>query len=363
MEMNAIYKYLWLILFFANPQVGIAINDEWGPNGDLTYYGTENWGCKADDCYEYDGLSYQILNEDTKQARVINTFRQWGWAEGLISYDRVDIQSTFSKNGETYTVTTLGSSTLENVYGEVSLPPTITFIEGGNFNHGGYEKIVFPENLICLGSYCGLSNRKLSSTIFPPKLQYIQNNCFCNNPLLCNIIFNNGLISIGANSFKDNENIKEILLPSSLRELGEGCFENCIALEKIRIPRYLHFESMGQAPKGVFNGCPNIKIIESEVTFPTVWNDSFNEVDKSNCIVIVPDECSKFYESNAFWKEFKIVERSQYYTNRVENFEESTVEPNGMYSLSGIKINNNVLNRGEMYFEKVGDKIIKKILN
>jgi hypothetical protein len=149
------------------------------------------------------------------------------------------------------------------------------------------------------GSMSGIA---ISEALFPDFLTAIGRNVFCNDPNL-EIVSLGNLEVMGDSCFCDLPALREIVLPNSLVSMGEGSFADCIGLEKVMLSENAVFS------EGTFNGCPNIKEVSvfSEIpyTFP---ENCMTDVDKSQCVLYVPENCGDAYSAAPGWKDFgKIV--------------------------------------------------------
>ena len=318
--------------------------------------------------YTDGGIGYIISDEDLKEVYVYD-FTNNIFGCPMSDPNRTDIPAFVSHDGVEYTVVGIDSNSF-NSAAIVSLPKTITTIENRCFNsYGDFstpEQLIsftLPSELQSIGDN-SFNTIHLQNIKFNDKLKKIGNSCFNYSQYLTSIEFNKNLREIGNDCFKENSLIKEVYLPNSLYYIGENFFSDCEAIEKVRLPRWLPFGTYHYAvsPLSIFNNCPNIRVIEWDCMVPPEMPKSFNAVDKSKCTVIVPDGCKSVYEENNYWKDFIIVEKSQYQASVAELPVDENCE-DSYYTLNGFRIHSpENLEKGEIYL-KVTDKGTSKFIH
>lgn len=316
--------------------------------------------------WRVEGIDYKVIDEDAHKVSIINMLTlvhgNWGYC-----YE-IQVPATVVHDGIEYTLEGVEVNTF-NTAVSVELPDCIRFIERSNFYKfgdlwNGETVFRFPEQLERIYGHC-FNETKLSSIKLPPHLLSIDADSFNGNELLNTLEFGNCLKRIDENCFNSNDNVKEIYLPNSLERIGDNCFNDCQSLEKIRLPRYLPFWEGTPSMKtfvSIFNNCPNIKVIEWESRTPVAMPNSFNALDKSICTVIVPDGCKSAYEENDYWKEFIIVEKSDYEAG-VQIAADPEQSEEAYYTLTGFRIHSKEnLEKGMIYL-KVAPEGISKFMN
>lgn len=339
-------------------QSGIAKADCGCEQTELTRHGTEI----PSDRFHFGNGYYCIINQEMAEVVVIDDFMQyydptWWYGEGL------EVPEKVSFDGTDYTVVGVGRDTFTS--GPfVKLPNSVEFIEEDCLNSIHANEFDFPTSLKTIGNNCFNRWDHIQGFHLPAALREVDCSSFSYNKELTTVIFGNTLRRIGSKCFTDNPMLKEVYLPNSLYFIGDGCFSNCESLEKVKLPRYLPYEHLGEKlDLEMFNDCPNIRVIEWDSTTPAELPRSFKEVDRSKCVVVVSDGCKEIYEANDYWKEFNIVEKSEYDAGVGKNpFDQSPTTEERFYNLDGFSINSVVdLDPGTIYIRVSPDGVAKMI--
>ncbi len=129
--------------------------------------------------------------------------------------------------------------------------------------------------------------------------------------------------SIGSCAFLDCNGMTSINMPSSVTSIASSAFERCTGLTSLYIGsgvttiNYEAFKNCSNLTTltlpanvrtisdEVFAGCSSLKVINAErSTAPTISSSTFNGVDKSTCIVFVPEGSASSYANATNWKTF-----------------------------------------------------------
>ncbi len=106
----------------------------------------------------------------------------------------------------------------------------------------------------------------------------------------------------GGLCFSDCSNLISITLPLSIVSIGEQAFRDCSSLTSITIP-----ENVTNIGSRAFEDCTSLKEIycyAEEV--PTTDNNAFYGVNKSEVILVVPDDSYDAYKAHPVWGQFLI---------------------------------------------------------
>ena len=89
-------------------------------------------------------------------------------------------------------------------------------------------------------------------------------------------------------------------IPNSVTEIGDEAFEYCSGLTSVTIGN-----SVTKIGNYAFEGCSGLTSLYSFATVPpTCKDDVFWGIDKSTCILYVPEGCISAYQAADQWKDF-----------------------------------------------------------
>ncbi|MCD8266526.1 MAG: leucine-rich repeat domain-containing protein [Prevotellaceae bacterium] len=212
------------------------------------------------------------------------------------------------------------------------------------------------------------------------------------NVSITEVTISNNVTVIGDFAFEGCDKLRKIFIPGSVKEIGEGAFRECPALEclevdegsedfcsrdsvlyskdmseLLRVPAALPFEGGFEMPSSVttieshafyqcvnitkvtivrnvtvigklaFGGCTALKEIASVNPEPPVCEpDAFDDVDKDNCTLVVPEGAKEKYAAADVWKDFpNIVEDPSLGVSAAP----ATVNEASRYTLDGKQVN------------------------
>lgn len=124
--------------------------------------------------------------------------------------------------------------------------------------------------------------------------------------------------SIGSYSFR-NTKLTDITIPNSVTDIFENTFRECLNLASVDLPA-----SLTDIASDAFNDCHGLKQIISRATVPpTCGFDVFMNVDKENCMLIVPAVSMNDYKNANQWKDFHMIKdyETDIRVQRIENRE------------------------------------------
>lgn len=302
-------------------------------NGEINRYKTD---------FYYQHIGYQILSETDKTVAVTQNFDIDAGCpphtQKIDSYPNNDIgnngflmgsglegtyivipQTVYDDKGIAYTVTDLANYAINWVETCVLvLPPSLERLNGGISAVSGLCELYLPENLKEIEGICvcpdletlhipwnveiirkySLSECGMTFLYLPPSVKTLEDRTvsYCNRLRMAML---SGVETMGNGCFQACQSYVWANLPESLRSMGEGCFNDCPNLNLVSLP----WSEI--IMKGCFNGCPSISRIEvlapDPYTFP---KNCFQDVDRNNCVLSVPEGSEEKYRKADGWKEF-----------------------------------------------------------
>lgn len=225
--------------------------------------------------FESGGIYYNLTSnwDNDTQSSYTTAYVSQSPEDARYSGDIV-IPSTVEYEGQTYTVTYIGSYAFENCKNltSVQLPNTITRLEYGAFRYcANLKTINLPESLTTLSGdvfeYC----EKLADIIIPNSVAEIGSYAFSGCSSIENLVIPELVTKIENYTFQNCSNLKSIELPTSVTSIGEYAFRNCSSLTTIVIP-----ESVKKIKSETFTGCSSLVSIELPKSLTAIERYAFN---------------------------------------------------------------------------------------
>jgi len=135
-------------------------------------------------------------------------------------------------------------------------------------------------NVKSIGSRAFLSCSEMTSINFPTSVTSIGSSAFERCTGLAEVVIGSGVTSIDYEAFKNCSGIRSLTLPSSLKTIENEAFSGCTSLAEI---------------------------IAKRTTPPTIVSTTFEGVDKTACMVYVPEGCKSTYANATNWKVFSSI--------------------------------------------------------
>ncbi len=339
------------------------------------------WDHKFDDYFEISkdhkciaSYIYYIISPEKNEAAVSEPFYGgFGDCRGGGNWQDADVKipESIDIDGITYTIVSIENGPA-NAARSIEIPSTVRHIKSNSYSN--YRINRYIEKSYCSAEFIfneGLETimdhvfytADIKELSFPSSLRYIGSEVCVDCQYLEKVEFNEGLSSIGYFSFSKCPMLREIELPSTLQSLGRGSFNSCENLERIHLSRWIRnvngFEE-------ICNDCPNIKEIQYDSRTPWPATNSFNKVNKEECILRVPYQSAWRYAMLDGWKDFKnIVEMDEspdvINPSSVNTIGEDTeTGDTGYYTTDGIRYDEwNSIPSGTLILHK-GQKIFKR---
>lgn len=193
--------------------------------------------------------------------------------------------------------------------GELKIPQGIKVIEPFTFCGGNYGLVNLPEGIsdIKNNAFAGCQIR--GELKLPSTLMRLGDNTFSDNKI-SSIVFPDDMVYLGSECFKNNTRLSGTLaLPQELTVIKHGAFSGCSTLDEI-----IMGENISKIEGEAFAGCYNLSSIVITTPEPPlltvyIWDgdvrDPFKNVPKDNFTVQVPEKSVDTYRHADGWKEFK----------------------------------------------------------
>ena len=341
---------------------------------------------------EMNGVYYCITDATAKTLEV--TYVEDGEGNADFYYGSVIIPKRISKNGITYTVTSIGGHAFENCSGLTSLtiPDGVTSI--GNWTFSGCSgltsltipegvtiigssafegcssltNITIPNSVTSIGSYAFSGCTNLTSVSMPASIVFFsgfsafgdENNIEAvyitdlekwlgtsfslgNNPLhsgarlylngeeLTELVIPDGISAILTAAFRGCESLVTVVIPETVTSIGSTAFHGCSGLTSVTIPN-----SVTSIGGHAFSSCSSLTSVYVKMETPPAITESVFS-NRAKATLYVPYGCSEAYEAAAYWQDFTIVEIGDPELEQGE----FVYTPQGCFQITGANLNAN----------------------
>jgi len=264
--------------------------------------------------------------------------------------------------------------------------PSLTTLDLSNVTIVAYS--TYPANTIPLTAFTPVPpnnyTQNLQTITLPSTITSIDNQAFYGCTGLTTVIIpSTVLTTMVSGAFYGCANLTSINIPSSVISLGASVFFGCSKLTSINIP-----SSVTLIGNAAFSGCSGLTTIYANNVIPVNLSSAlytFNNVNKSTCILHVPIGSTAAYQAAVVWQDFSIAEglssdvknttssQIKVYTHDSNIVVEGTSagEIISVYALNGLKMQT-ILSQGEritilvksngVYLVKTAGKTAKVIL-
>ncbi|MDR0859293.1 MAG: leucine-rich repeat protein [Oscillospiraceae bacterium] len=181
------------------------------------------------------------------------------------------------------TVTEIGENAFWYVktIGKVTIPNTVTKINGGVFRYSSLTEIIIPDSVRVIANYAFAEAALLKSVVIPDSVESIGDGVFFDCDSLQNVKLPSTLEMITHNMFQDCDSLTEISIPETVTKLGNDAFFSCVNLESIIIP-----SKVKEIPWSCFELCRKLTKVDLPYGLETIGEDAFARTESLSSIVI-----------------------------------------------------------------------------
>ena len=198
-------------------------------------------------------------------------------------------------------------------YGAFSLCVGLTSVTIGNsvttigeaafYGCSGLTSVVIPNTVISIGDIAFYECKNLTTVTIGNSVTSIGEHVFYGCIGLTTMTIPNSVTSIGGAAFYGCSGLTSVTIPNSVTSIGNHAFSGCSGLTSVVIPNSV--TSIGGA---AFRGCSGLtKLVSWAVEPPTCGEGVFEEVDKTACQLLVPEESVDRYKIANQWEEFMYI--------------------------------------------------------
>lgn len=207
----------------------------------------------------------------------------------------------------------IGLSAFENCEGlqTIVLPESLKEISYNAFkNCDGISAVTIPSNVELIEHAAFAACNKLSNISITNNSNYYSLNgvLMSGNTLVQYPAGKMGKYSIPTNissiedyAFLNCMGLDSVVISGNLVRIGKNAFEDCENLTLVKLREVQLFQN------DIFAGCKNLSSIYAKMETPTamIYFGVFNNLDKSSCVLYVPEESVELFRNANIWKEFE----------------------------------------------------------
>ncbi|MDE5876624.1 MAG: leucine-rich repeat domain-containing protein [Muribaculaceae bacterium] len=223
--------------------------------------------------FEYDGLTYTVLDED---AHTCETKTGVYWAAGNEVEGDLVIPYTVYDGDIEYSVIEIGEyafSACSNLT-SVEIPSSVTEIgEGAFFLCSSLASVEIPSSVTEIGYRAFSSCSSLTSVEIPSSVTEIGEYAFSACSSLAYVKIPSSVTEIGSYTFRDCYALTSVEIPSSVTVIGRAVFDGCSSLTSVEIP-----SSVTEIGYRAFSSCSSLTSVEIPSSVTEIGEYAF-----SNC--------------------------------------------------------------------------------
>ena len=164
-------------------------------------------------------------------------------------------------------------------------------------NCSALTSLTLPNSVTSIGFFAFSNCTKLSKPIYNTTI-------FARLPINYNSSYTieDGIKEIASAAFRNCTQLPSVTISNSVTKIDESAFAYCTSLSSITIPN-----GIKTIDEHAFEGCSSLKSIYVGSEPAQITATSFNKVDKTTCVLYVPNGSLSSYKSASYWKEFQTI--------------------------------------------------------
>ena len=164
-------------------------------------------------------------------------------------------------------------------------------------NCSALTSLTLPNSVTSIGFFAFSNCTKLSKPIYNTTI-------FARLPINYNSSYTieDGIKEIASAAFRNCTQLPSVTISNSVTKIDESAFAYCTSLSSITIPN-----GIKTIDEHAFEGCSSLKSIYVGSEPAQITATSFNNVNKTTCVLYVPNGSLNSYKSASYWKEFQTI--------------------------------------------------------